>query len=163
VPIRPPGFCTGCPERPIFAALKMVEQELGKHQIAGDIGCHLFASAAALRNRRFDHGLRSRPGLERGFRRRRRETPISILAMAASGTTVCPPRSATPSTTSPTASLSLSTISIPPPPAARTSCPRAPTTTKATGHPIAEAVKGVGVKWVREVDRTYDVPKMRDT
>jgi indolepyruvate ferredoxin oxidoreductase alpha subunit len=25
VPIRPPGFCTGCPERPIFAALKLTE------------------------------------------------------------------------------------------------------------------------------------------
>jgi indolepyruvate ferredoxin oxidoreductase alpha subunit len=44
VPIRPPGFCTGCPERPIFAAMKLVERELGKHQIAADIGCHLFAS-----------------------------------------------------------------------------------------------------------------------
>jgi indolepyruvate ferredoxin oxidoreductase alpha subunit len=44
VPIRPPGFCTGCPERPIFAAMKLVEAELGKHQISGDIGCHLFAS-----------------------------------------------------------------------------------------------------------------------
>ena len=44
VPVRPPGFCTGCPERPIFAAMKLVEQELGKHQIAADIGCHLFGS-----------------------------------------------------------------------------------------------------------------------
>ena len=43
MPIRPPGFCTGCPERPIFAAMKLVEKELGKHQITGDIGCHLFA------------------------------------------------------------------------------------------------------------------------
>ena len=44
VPIRPPSFCTGCPERPIFAAMKLVEKDLGKHQITGDIGCHLFAS-----------------------------------------------------------------------------------------------------------------------
>jgi indolepyruvate ferredoxin oxidoreductase alpha subunit len=29
--------------------------------------------------------------------------------------------------------------------------------------PIAEAVKGIGVDWVRQIDRTYDVPKMRDT
>ena len=29
VPPRPPGFCIGCPERPIFAAMKLVEQELG--------------------------------------------------------------------------------------------------------------------------------------
>lgn len=44
VPIRPPSFCTGCPERPIFAAMKLIEQDLGKHQITGDIGCHLFAT-----------------------------------------------------------------------------------------------------------------------
>ena len=29
VPPRPPGFCTGCPERPIFSAMKLVEKELG--------------------------------------------------------------------------------------------------------------------------------------
>ena len=27
---RPPSFCTGCPERPIFAAMKLVERELGR-------------------------------------------------------------------------------------------------------------------------------------
>ena len=43
VPPRPPSFCTGCPERPIFAATKLVEQDLGPHHIAGDIGCHLFS------------------------------------------------------------------------------------------------------------------------
>ena len=42
VPPRPPGFCIGCPERPIFAALKLVERELGQHHISADIGCHLF-------------------------------------------------------------------------------------------------------------------------
>ena len=46
VPPRPPGFCTGCPERPIFAALKMAEQDHGAFQVAGDIGCHLFGSLA---------------------------------------------------------------------------------------------------------------------
>src|SRR5690606_23035315 len=39
---------------------------------------------------------------------------------------------------------------------------RAENASKATGHPIADAVKGVGVKWVRQIDRTYDVPKMRE-
>ena len=43
VPGRPPGFCIGCPERPIFAATKLVEEELGPHHIASDIGCHLFS------------------------------------------------------------------------------------------------------------------------
>jgi len=40
---RPPSFCTGCPERPIFTAMKLVERELGPHHVACDIGCHLFS------------------------------------------------------------------------------------------------------------------------
>src|SRR5205807_8219110 len=40
---RPPSFCTGCPERPIFAAMKLVERELGQHHVSADIGCHLFS------------------------------------------------------------------------------------------------------------------------
>ena len=43
VPPRPAGFCTGCPERPIFAAMKLVERELGEHHVSADIGCHLFS------------------------------------------------------------------------------------------------------------------------
>ena len=43
VQARPPGFCTGCPERPIFTALKLVERETGQHHVSSDIGCHLFA------------------------------------------------------------------------------------------------------------------------
>ncbi|MDP2621305.1 MAG: indolepyruvate ferredoxin oxidoreductase subunit alpha [Hyphomicrobiales bacterium] len=44
LPARPPGFCTGCPERPVFGAIKLVERELGKVHVAGDIGCHSFAT-----------------------------------------------------------------------------------------------------------------------
>ena len=40
---RPPSFCTGCPERPIFAAMKLVERELGPQHVSCDIGCHLFS------------------------------------------------------------------------------------------------------------------------
>src|SRR5581483_125262 len=40
---RPPSFCTGCPERPIFTAMKLVERELGQHHVSCDIGCHLFS------------------------------------------------------------------------------------------------------------------------
>ncbi len=40
---RPPGFCTGCPERPIFTAMKLMEKEIGEHHISADIGCHLFS------------------------------------------------------------------------------------------------------------------------
>lgn len=44
VPARPPNFCTGCPERPVFAALKLVERDIGKFHISADIGCHSFAT-----------------------------------------------------------------------------------------------------------------------
>ena len=40
---RPPSFCTGCPERPIFTAMKLIERELGQHHVSCDIGCHLFS------------------------------------------------------------------------------------------------------------------------
>jgi indolepyruvate ferredoxin oxidoreductase alpha subunit len=44
LPPRPPGFCIGCPERPVFAALKLAQQEIGPVHVAADIGCHSFAS-----------------------------------------------------------------------------------------------------------------------
>jgi indolepyruvate ferredoxin oxidoreductase, alpha subunit len=40
---------------------------------------------------------------------------------------------------------------------------RAENRSKSTNNSIAGAVKGIGVKWVREIDRTYDVAKVRDT
>ena len=43
VPARPAGLCTGCPERPVFTAMQLVEKELGKHHVSCDIGCHLFS------------------------------------------------------------------------------------------------------------------------
>jgi len=44
LPIRPPGFCIGCPERPVFTALKLVERQIGKYHVSADIGCHTFAT-----------------------------------------------------------------------------------------------------------------------
>ncbi len=46
LPGRPPNFCTGCPERPVFSALKLVEREIGKLHVSTDIGCHSFATFA---------------------------------------------------------------------------------------------------------------------
>ncbi len=46
IPPRPPAFCTGCPERPVFSALKLVQRELGPAHISADIGCHSFATFA---------------------------------------------------------------------------------------------------------------------
>jgi indolepyruvate ferredoxin oxidoreductase alpha subunit len=44
MPARPPGFCVGCPERPVFAALKVAERDTGPVHVSADIGCHLFSS-----------------------------------------------------------------------------------------------------------------------
>ena len=46
IPPRPPNFCTGCPERPVFAALKLAQREIGPAHISADIGCHSFATFA---------------------------------------------------------------------------------------------------------------------
>ncbi|QIM52616.1 indolepyruvate ferredoxin oxidoreductase subunit alpha [Hydrogenophaga crocea] len=44
VPTRPPGFCIGCPERPVFSAIKQMQQKLGQVHVNADIGCHTFGS-----------------------------------------------------------------------------------------------------------------------
>ena len=44
VPARPPGFCVGCPERPVFSAMKLVERETGAYHVSADIGCHTFST-----------------------------------------------------------------------------------------------------------------------
>jgi indolepyruvate ferredoxin oxidoreductase alpha subunit len=44
LPVRPPTFCVGCPERPVFSALKLAQQTVGPVHVAADIGCHAFAT-----------------------------------------------------------------------------------------------------------------------
>jgi indolepyruvate ferredoxin oxidoreductase alpha subunit len=44
LPPRPPTFCTGCPERPVFSAIKLAQREVGETHISADIGCHSFAT-----------------------------------------------------------------------------------------------------------------------
>lgn len=46
VPPRPPSFCIGCPERPVFSAIKQVMQDIGQVHYSADIGCHSFATFA---------------------------------------------------------------------------------------------------------------------
>ena len=159
VPPRPPGFCTGCPERPIFAAMKLVEQELGPHHVAADIGCHLFSIMPPFNIGATTMGYGLGPASASAFnvkaakRSDRRHGRRRLLAQRPA-----PRASATPCSTRRRRHRSSSTITIRRRPAARTSCRRAPpTASRSTRHPIAEAVKGMGVKWVRQIDRTYDV------
>jgi indolepyruvate ferredoxin oxidoreductase alpha subunit len=44
LPGRPPQMCTGCPERPVFSALKILQRDVGKVHISADIGCHALAT-----------------------------------------------------------------------------------------------------------------------
>ncbi|MFZ1813373.1 MAG: indolepyruvate ferredoxin oxidoreductase subunit alpha [Rhizobiaceae bacterium] len=162
VPIRPPGFCTGCPERPIFAALKLTEQELGKHQIAGDIGCHLFACLPPFEiggstmgyglgpasNAAFDGGGEKRSIAiigDGGFWHNGLSSSIGNAVYNKSDSVVVVIDNYYSAATGGQDVLSS----------------RADNRSKSTGHPIAAAVRGIGVQWVRQIDRTYDVPKMR--
>ena len=169
VPTRPPGFCTGCPERPIFAALKLVEEELGQHQITADIGCHLFATLPPFEiggstmgyglgpasNAAFDGGAKAGPGARR---------PISILGdggfwhnglSTSIGNMVFNKSDGVAVIVDNFYSAATGGQDIP--------SSRAENRTKATRNPISRALKGVGVPWVRQIDRTYDVSRMRDT
>jgi indolepyruvate ferredoxin oxidoreductase, alpha subunit len=79
LPPRPPTFCVGCPERPVFAALKLAEREVGKVHVAGDIGCHAFATFApfSLGNSILGYGmsLASTAGVKNLMARR----PVAIM------------------------------------------------------------------------------------
>ncbi len=160
---RPPSFCTGCPERPIFAAMKLVERELGPHHVSSDIGCHLFsilppfnigastmgyglawASSAALdvpaRKRSIsimgDGGFWHN-GLTSGVGNAVFNQSDSVLVVVDNNYSAA------------TGGQDLLSSSADNP-------------IRTTKLSIADAVRGVGVKWVREITRTYNVAAMRD-
>ncbi len=162
VPIRYPGFCTGCPERPFFAALKLVEQELGMHQVASDIGCHHFSSLPPFRiggttmgyglgpasNAAFDGGGERRPISligDGGFWHNGLSSSISNAVFNKSDGVIV--------VVDNFYSAATGGQDIP--------SSRALNVSKKTKNPITKALKGVGVTWVRQIDRTYDVPKMK--
>ncbi len=161
VPVRPPGFCTGCPERPIFAALKIVQQELGEHQITGDIGCHLFAALPPFEIGGSTMGYGLGPASNSAFDAGGSKRAISIIGdggfwhngLASSiGNMVFNRSDSVAVIVDNYYSAATGGQDVP--------SSRASNPTKATNNPISAAVRGVGVKWVREIDRTYDVPRM---
>ena len=161
VPTRPPGFCTGCPERPIFAAMKLVQQELGQHQISGDIGCHLFAALPPFEIGGQTMGYGLGPASNAAFDGGGDKRAISILGdggfwhngLASSIGNMVFNRSDS-------VALIVDNYYSAATGGQDVLSSRADNRTKETQHSIAEAVKGIGVKWVRQIDRTYDVPKM---
>ena len=160
---RPPGFCTGCPERPIFTAMKLVERELGPHHVSADIGCHLFsilppfnlgnttmgyglgAAGAAALNVPADKRAISVMG-DGGFWHNGLTSGIANAVFNRSDNLTIVVDNNYTSATGGQDILS-STAKNP---------------TRSTGHAIEAAVRGVGVKWVRTMRNTYDLAGMRD-
>ena len=70
---RPPSFCTGCPERPIFAAMKLVERELGTASRQRRHRLPPVLDLPAVQRRRDDDGLRPRRRRRLGAQRQGRQ------------------------------------------------------------------------------------------
>jgi indolepyruvate ferredoxin oxidoreductase alpha subunit len=164
VPPRPPGFCVGCPERPIFAAMKLVEKELGPHHIAADIGCHLFSILPPFNIGATTMGYGLGPASAAAFNVKADKKSISMIGdggfwhnglTSGIGNAVYNQHDGVIIVvdnhyTSATGGQDILSS-------------RADSRLRSTKHPIAKAIEGVGGTWVRQIDRTYNVAKMRDT
>ncbi len=161
---RPPSFCTGCPERPIFTAMKLVENELGPHHISSDIGCHLFsilppfnlgattmgyglawAGAAALQSENSTKRTISVMG-DGGFWHNGLTSGVGNAVFNQSDNVLVVVDNSYTAATGGQDILSSSALNP----------------IRTTRLSIADAVRGVGVKWVRTITHTYDLAKMRD-
>ena len=161
VPPRPPGLCTGCPERPVFAGLKLLQEELGDFHVSGDIGCHLFSVLPPFNigNTTMGYGLGAagasafnteseRPALaimgDGGFWHNGLTSGIGNAVFNKSDALTIVIDNNYSAATGGQDLLSS----------------KGESESRSTQHPIERAVRGVGVKWTKTV-RTYDIGKMR--
>ncbi|HEY1364306.1 MAG TPA: indolepyruvate ferredoxin oxidoreductase subunit alpha [Xanthobacteraceae bacterium] len=161
---RPPSFCTGCPERPIFAAMKLVERELGPHHVSCDIGCHLFSILPPfdIGNSTMGYGLGGAGAAafnaaagkraialvgDGGFWHNGLASSVGNAVFNKSDNVMIVVDNGYSAATGGQDLLSSA----------------ADNARRATRNPIEKAVRGVGVDWVRTLTRTYDVARMRDT
>lgn len=161
---RPPSFCTGCPERPIFSAMKLVQREVGPLHVSADIGCHTFASLQPfnLGQTTMGYGLGgagASPLSGQGGKR-----PVAVVGdggfwhnglVSSVGHQVFNKTDGVVLIVDNGYAAATGGQDI------LSSAGNVPT--RSTQHPIEKAVRGVGVEWVRHITRTYDVAKMRDT
>jgi indolepyruvate ferredoxin oxidoreductase alpha subunit len=164
VPPRPAGFCTGCPERPIFAALKLTEKELGQHHVSADIGCHLFSILPPFNIGATTMGYGLGPASASAFNVKADKRAISVMGdggfwhngLASSiGNAVFNKHDGVILIVDNYYSAATGGQDIP---SSRVDNPR-----RQTNNAITDAVRGIGAKWVRQIDRTYDVARLRDT
>jgi indolepyruvate ferredoxin oxidoreductase alpha subunit len=163
VPPRPAGFCTGCPERPVFAAMKLVEQELGPHHIAADIGCHLFSILPPFNLGGTTMGYGLGPASASAFNVEAGKRSIAVMGdggfwhnglTSSIGNAVFNKQDGVILVVDNFYSAATGGQDIL---SSRVLNPR-----RKTNNSIVQAVKGIGVEWVRQLDRTYDVAQMRD-
>jgi indolepyruvate ferredoxin oxidoreductase alpha subunit len=160
---RPPGFCTGCPERPIFSAMKLVERELGPHHVSADIGCHLFSILPPFNigNTTMGYGLGTAGASALNVPAGKRA--ISVMGDGGfwhNGLTSGVANAVFNQSDNLTIVVDNNYTSATGGQDILSSKAKHPT--RSTGHAIERAVRGVGVNWVRTMRRTYDVAGMRD-
>lgn len=164
VPPRPAGFCTGCPERPIFSALTLVERELGPHHIACDIGCHLFSILPPFNLGATTMGYGLGAASASAFNVKGARRAIAVMGdggfwhnglTSGIGNAVFNRNDGVIVIVDNNYSAATGGQDI--------LSSRADNPHRSTRHPIEAAVRGVGVEWVRVIDRTYDVAKLRAT
>lgn len=162
IPQRPAGFCTGCPERPIFTAMKLLERDIGAFHVSCDIGCHLFsilppfnignttmgyglgwAGASAFNVADAEQRTISVMG-DGGFWHNGLTSGVGNAVFNRSDNVLVIVDNNYSAATGGQDILSS----------------RADNAVRSTGHEIARAVRGVGVDWVRTV-RTYDLKRMK--
>jgi indolepyruvate ferredoxin oxidoreductase alpha subunit len=163
---RPPSFCTGCPERPVFSAMKILrarEPAVGDTHVAADIGCHTFSTQAPFNVGNsvlgYGMGLASSSavaplfgkrvisvmgdggfwhnGLTNGVANAMYNRQDSVLVILDNFYTSATGQHHNPST--------------------GTNARKEP-----TGMTIPQALRGVGVSWIRTVD-SYDIARMIGT
>ncbi len=163
VPARPPSFCTGCPERPIFSALTLAQKELGEHHIAADIGCHLFSINPPFNLGTTTMGYGLGASSSAGLQVKAGKRPISVMGDGgfwhnglASGVSnaVFNKHDGVLLLVDNHYSAATGGQDIP--------SSRAANRSRSTNHPIEAAVRGVGARWVRRTNHTYSVAKLRD-
>ena len=157
VPPRPSGLCTGCPERPFFSAMKLLQKEIGPLHISADIGCHSFATLPPFNmgNSIMGYGLgaagASALGTEGGKR------AVAVMGdggfwhnglTSGIGNAVFNKHDDLTVIIDNGYSAATGGQDIP--------SSRAPNVHREGNHTIETAVKGVGVKWVRRT-HTYDM------
>ena len=163
IPPRPPSFCTGCPERPVFSAIKIVEKELGPTHIAADVGCHTFSALPPfnLGNTMVGYGLglASSAGVGPNFGKR----VISIMGDGGFWHNGISSGVASANFNKHDSILVIMKNGY----SSATGWQFLPSSKGnrfggETGMSIENALKGLGIKWVRTV-RTYNVSKMAKT